>query len=324
VTMVGKAERGFLTTPFKTLWRNGTFANTIRVVGFLAILIWALTTPGYLSALSFRSLLSSMAFVGLVAIGMTFITLSGNILSLALGVTASGAALVYCASLTLGPALAIIVTLMFGAAITALQGFFIGFLRANAILVSIAALGVITGLADMLTGGQRVYPAGPILPALKGRMLDIPVEILVFFICALVAQAFLSLTRRGAELVYVGSNRRAAEVSAVPATQAVTIAYALAGLVSALAGILLGSRYGSADMDLAAGFDYRAIAGVLVGGTAIAGGAGSVLKTAFGVFVIATVEMVLRLRGYPETIQYLATGLIVLTVVLLKPQGADT
>jgi ribose/xylose/arabinose/galactoside ABC-type transport system permease subunit len=99
------------------------------------------------------------------------------------------------------------------------------------------------------------------------------------------------------------------------------MAYVLAGAFTALAGILLASRYGSADMDLGTGYDYDAIAGVLVGGTAIQGGAGSAVRTLIGVVVISTIKMVLRLRGFSDQWQYLITGLIVLAVIMLQTVG---
>ena len=75
-------------------------------------------------------------------------------------------------------------------------------------------------------------------------------------------------------------------------------------------------------MEFGAGYDYTAIAAVLVGGTAIAGGTGSALRTLVGVFVIAVIEVVLLLRGFSEELQYLITGLIVLAVIMLHVVGA--
>jgi ribose/xylose/arabinose/galactoside ABC-type transport system permease subunit len=85
--------------------------------------------------------------------------------------------------------------------------------------------------------------------------------------------------------------------------------------------MLLAARYGSGDMELGAGYDYSAIAAVLVGGTTITGGAGSVVRTLVGVTVIAIVEVVLLLRGFSEQLQYLITGLIVLGVIMLHTLG---
>jgi ribose/xylose/arabinose/galactoside ABC-type transport system permease subunit len=95
----------------------------------------------------------------------------------------------------------------------------------------------------------------------------------------------------------------------------------IAGACAAISGVLLAARYGSGDMELGAGYDYTAIAAVLVGGTAIAGGSGSALRTLVGVTVIAIIEVVLLLRGFSEQLQYLITGIIVLAVIMLHVVG---
>ena len=122
-------------------------------------------------------------------------------------------------------------------------------------------------------------------------------------------------------MAMVGSNVRAATAAGDPTTVAVTVAYVIAGACAAISGILLAARYGSGDMEVGAGYDYTAIAAVLVGGTGISGGAGSTVRTLIGVFVIAVIEVVLLLRGYSEQLQYLITGLIVLCVIMLHTLG---
>ena len=293
----------------------------LRVLAVLALAVWALTTPGFLTRLSLFSTLTALSFVGCVAVGMTFITLTGNIMSLALGTTVSATSLVFLGSLGLGPAAAAIAGLVFAAAITAAQGVVIGYFRANAILVSIAALTLIMGIAEIATGGQRIYPGGENVAFLKTRIWGIPFETVVMLGAVLAGQFLLQATRLGREMRMVGSNRRAAEAAGVNCPAIVTAAYGIAGLTAALTGILLAARYGSGDMELGAGFDYRAIAAVLVGGTAIQGGAGSVLRSLLGVAVIAILEIVLRLRGYSENLQYLVTGLVVLAVIMLQGVG---
>jgi ribose/xylose/arabinose/galactoside ABC-type transport system permease subunit len=122
-------------------------------------------------------------------------------------------------------------------------------------------------------------------------------------------------------MVMVGSNPRAAQAAGLRPAVAVTVAYVLAGAFSAVSGVLLAARYGSGDMELGAGYDYTAIAAVLVGGTAIQGGSGSVVRTLIGVTVIAIIEVVLLLRGFSQQLQYLITGLIVLAVIMLHSIG---
>jgi ribose/xylose/arabinose/galactoside ABC-type transport system permease subunit len=304
---------------------SGTSARrlvlAVRIVAGGAIAFFALSTPGFTSPLSINSLLNAISFIGCVAVGMTFITITGNIMSLALGATVSASALVFLASLSLGVFPAFLVAILFGVVITAVQGALVGYIRANPLLVSIAALSLLIGGAALATGGQRIYPGGEGLQVFKGRVAGIPIEALYFFGTVVVGQFVLSWTRIGREMIMVGSNLRAAIAAGVNTARAVTFAYVLAGACSAVAGVLLAARYGSGDMELGTGYDYTAIAAVLVGGTAIGGGSGSVVRTLIGVAVIAIIATVLLLRGFSQQWQYLITGLIVLAVIMLHTIG---
>jgi ribose/xylose/arabinose/galactoside ABC-type transport system permease subunit len=293
----------------------------VRIVAGGAIAFFALSTPGFTSPLSINSLLNAISFIGCVAVGMTFITITGNIMSLALGATVSASALVFLASLSLGVFPAFLVAILFGIVITAVQGALVGYIRANPLLVSIAALSLLIGGAALATGGQRIYPGGEGLQVFKGRVAGIPVEALYFFASVVIGQFVLSWTRIGREMIMVGSNLRAAVAAGVNTARAVTVAYVLAGACSAVSGVLLAARYGSGDMELGTGYDYTAIAAVLVGGTAIGGGSGSVVRTLVGVTVIAVIATVLLLRGFSQQWQYLITGLIVLAVIMLHTIG---
>ena len=292
-----------------------------RLAAAAAIAIYALTTPGFLSPLSINALLTAISFVGCVAVGMTFITLTGNIMSLALGATVSASALMFLACLSFGVLPAVLATLVFGIAITGAQGFLVGYFRANPILVSVAALSLLLGAAAFATGGHRIYPGGAGLEIFKGRFAGIPIDAWCFFATVATGQFILSWTRIGRTMTMVGSNMRAAAAAGIATTSAVTIAYVIAGACAAISGVLLAARYGSGDMEVGAGLDYTAIAAVLVGGTGIAGGSGSTVRTLAGIVVIGVIQVVLLLRGFSEQLQYLITGLLVLCVVMLHTLG---
>jgi ribose/xylose/arabinose/galactoside ABC-type transport system permease subunit len=293
----------------------------IKAVTIAAIAVFALTTPGFTSQLSINALLNAISFIGCVAVGMTFITLTGNIMSLCLGATLSASALVFLASLSVGIFPAFLLALAFGIVVTGVQGLLVGYFRANPILVSVAGLSLLIGGADLATGGVRIYPSGEGLQVFKGRVAGIPVEALYFFATVVIGQFILSWTRIGRVMAMVGSNARAAAAAGISTAAAITWAYVIAGACAATSGVLLAARYGSGDMELGTGYDYTAIAAVLVGGTAIQGGSGSVVRTLIGVTVIAIIEVVLLLRGFSQQLQYLITGLIVLSVIMLHTIG---
>ena len=298
--------------------RRGRILVAIRLAALLALIVVAAATPGFFTTVSLFSLLNTTSFIGCVAVGMTFITLSGNIMSFALSVTLSTSGIVFMAVLPLGLPVALVVALAFGAALTGIQGAAVGYFRANPIIVSMAALALITGGATLITQGQGVYPQGDAAAALKGRLLGVPMPLAAFIFTVAVAQVVLSFTRFGRQLYMVGSNWRAALAAGLNPARIVLGAYIAAGLCTALAGILMAARYSSGDLELGLGYDYSAISAVLVGGTAISGGEGSAIRSLVGAFIIAVCQVLLLLHGFSTQIQYLVIGVIVLFVIMLQ------
>jgi ribose/xylose/arabinose/galactoside ABC-type transport system permease subunit len=303
---------------------RGRVLVAVRLAAILALIAVAATTPGFFTPVSLFSLLNTTSFIGCVAVGMTFITLSGNIMSFALGVTLSTSGIVFIAALPLGLTGAMIVAFAFGAALTGVQGFVVGYFRANPIIVSMAALALITGGATLITQGQGVYPQGDAAGALKGRVFGIPMPLFAFILTVVIAQIVLSFTRFGRNLYMVGSNWRAALAAGLEPARMVLGAYIAAGLCTALAGILMAARYSSGDLELGLGYDYSAISAVLVGGTAISGGEGSAIRSLVGAFIIAICQVLLLLHGFSTQVQYLAIGVIVLVVIMLQTLADDS
>src|SRR5262249_23898972 len=194
----------------------------------------------------------------------------------ALGATVGVTAMVFIlAANWLGFGLGLVVGLLFGSLLTGLKGLLIGWVRANPIIVSIAALALIYGVTQAFAGKGTVYAEAGIFPAaIKGKIAGIPVEFVVLVLLTLVAQFILSFTKFGRNLLMVGSSFRAAEATGISTWRTVTGAYLWAGLFTSLSGIMLAIRYDSANMDYGVAYDYDAIAAVLVGGSAIGGGQG--------------------------------------------------
>jgi ribose/xylose/arabinose/galactoside ABC-type transport system permease subunit len=298
-------------------WRSPMALTRAAVL--LVLALGAALTPGFLTAPSLNALLTTISVIGCLAAGMTFITLGGNIMSFALGATAAASAIVFVSVLNAaGLVPAILAALAFGAVVTGAQGLVVGSLRANAIIISIAANVLIYGVASWLIANATAYARpGAGQEILRGRVAGIPIEFLVFIGLTLLGQVILSLTAFGRHLILVGSSYRAAEAIGLPVARVTAIAYALAGLFTAVAGILLAARYNQGNMTLAVRYDYDAIAAVLVGGTAIQGGDGSMIRTFVGVAAISVIQVVLLLNGFREEWRYTITGLIVLLVVVL-------
>jgi ribose/xylose/arabinose/galactoside ABC-type transport system permease subunit len=300
--------------------------QTLRIDGIRAgalatLAIAAVATPGFLSHLNILSVLTAASFTGCVAIGMTFITLGGNVVSFSLGAVMSTSTVVFTLALPLGLGSAMAIALAYAGALTAAQGWIVGYFRANPIIVSLASMSCILGVATWATGGQGVYPNGHEADVLRKLAFGAPVPVLACLALAIVSELSVSRTVFGQRLLMIGSNRRAAAIAGARPVQTTVIAYLLAGVATGLAAILISARYRSGDLELGAGYDYSAISALLVGGTAIQGGEGSPLRSLLGAAAIAALQALLVLWGFNTQMQFLAIGLLVFAAIVLQAKG---
>ncbi|WP_158214031.1 ABC transporter permease [Pusillimonas sp. T2] len=287
-------------------------------MGVLFLLVVAFTTPGFVSLPNMMALSGTVSLVGCVAVGMTFITISGNIMSFALGATAAATSMLIAHYSSAGAGMAIAIGLVFALAVSGIQGLIVGVFRANPLIVSIASLSLLFGTAQYFSGGQSLYVETNVFAWLKSRPFGLPAAMVVFVAIAILGELILRFTRFGQHILLVGSNINASVVAGIRTWRTVLGCYALAGLCAGVCGLLLAARFGSGTMEFGIGYDYSAISAVLVGGTAIAGGSGSVLRTVIGVLVIAVLQSILLLRGFETQYQYFLIGVIVLLAILVQ------
>ncbi|MDB5794591.1 MAG: hypothetical protein JWR25_970 [Noviherbaspirillum sp.] len=308
---------------------GGSRAQPIRVslsaaasgAALLGLLVVAWLTPGFTSLPSLIALTGTISLIGCIAIGMTFITLSGNVMAFSLGATCAASAMIVSWISASGLAAAVAAGIVFSTMLVGLQGLIIGCFRANPLIVSIAFLSLILGAAQFFVGGESIYADNAAMSPLKLPVFGVPVAAVVFVLAAIAGELVLRYTRFGQHVIFVGSNPDAATAAGLRTWRTVAACYASAGLFTGLSGVLIAARFGSGSMEFGVGYDYSAIAAVLVGGTAIGGGHGSVLRTVLGVTVIAVLQSLLLLHGFDTQYQYLLTGIIVLGAILLQAKG---
>jgi ribose transport system permease protein len=285
-------------------------AATVLVVG-------AVGTDGFLTSANFRAILASVGILGIVAVGMTLITISGNLFSLSLGVTVTVASITFLSWLDMGIVPAIALSVALALAIGALQGLIIAGLGANPIVITIAFGSLQLAAAAKFTGGEAVYPEGGGFGWLASTVGGIPVSVFVLFGLVIALDAWLRLSRAGKELYLSGENRFAARAAALRVSASTVLAFALAGACAGVAGVLLGAANKNAALvgggDL---YSFNAIAVVLVGGVAVTGGRGAAARTVLGALFIAAISDMLLLRGYSTGIQTLVAGVFVLLAIV--------
>jgi ribose/xylose/arabinose/galactoside ABC-type transport system permease subunit len=317
----GDTHRRRIPTGFRAInLLNWPAAIVIQRAVFALLMIIALLTPGFLSWPNILSLVTTISFVGCVAIGMTLITISGSIMSFSLGATVGLSAIVFILVTNFGGVgVGLIVTVAFGALINAAQGLIVGTVGANPIIVTIAALSVIGGCADAFTRGTTFYVnPGTSYGILKGSLWGVPIEFVILLGATAAGQFILTRTIFGRNLFMIGGSLPAAMAGGIKTWRTLTGAFLWAGVFSSVAGIMLAIRYDAASMNYGIGYDYDAVTAVLVGGTTINGGQGSIVRTLIGTVIIAMIQVILILYGFRIELQYLISGLIVLAVIILQ------
>lgn len=298
-------------------WRSlrGLFTG-LAALGLVVLVVLALTTDRFLSVENIKAILSSASIVGIMALGLTFITLIGSLVSLAIAATAVMGAMVFLAELHLGLVPALAISMAAGAVVTALQGLIIGAWGANPVILTIGAGFLLSGITTKASSGVIVQPTGGGYSTLNSTPLGVPLGVYVMVALALVFQFVLKRTVLGRRITLIGENRDAARAAGMRIPRITAIAFAIAGASFALGGAFLGAFNKGASAQLEGTSTFDVIAAVLVGGTLISGGRGSALRTLAGAIVIATISDLLLLRGFNTGAQILLKGVLVVVVVL--------
>jgi simple sugar transport system permease protein/ribose transport system permease protein len=298
-------------------WRSlrGLFTG-LAALGLVVLVILALTTDRFLTVENIKAILSSASIVGIMALGLTFITLIGSLVSLAIAATAVMGAMIFLVELNLGLVPALAISMAAGAAVTALQGLIIGAWGANPVILTIGAGFLLSGITTKASNGVIVQPTGGGFSTLNSTPLGVPLGVYVMVALALVFQYVLRRTVLGRRVILIGENRQAARAAGMRIPRITAIAFAIAGASFALGGAFLGAFNKGASAQLEGTTTFDVIAAVLVGGTLISGGRGSALRTLAGAIIIATISDLLLLRGFNTGAQILLKGVLVVVVVL--------
>lgn len=290
------------------------------VVGLAAVtvLVAVFATPSFLTVDNIRAILRNAAIVGIVAVGMTPVTLSGNFVSLGITQSAMLAMVSFVAMLGAGwgvvpSVIAVIVLLV---AVGMLQGAIIA-AGLNPVITTLAAGAIIFGVVSELTHGGIVRAGDNAIDWDQASVAGIPVEVLIFILFAALVTFVMQRTVTGRETTLIGANRATAEISGISFTRVTTLAFAIFSVSLALAGIINGAAFGQATAVSFPGLTVDVIAAVLVGGTAIQGGRGSPLRSAGGAILIAVISNMMVLNDFSTGGRLAVQGGVVVVIVVL-------
>lgn len=298
--------------PLSSRWVINAGA-AVLAIGVLAV---AFSTHRFMTVDNFKAIVTSASLVGIAALGLSLITIGGSAVSLAISPTVAATGMIFLSSQSLGLVPALAISLALGALITGAQGMIVGHAAANPVVLTIAASFAISGMASGISGGTSVAPTGEGYDRLNATPGGVALSVYVFVLLTLAVEWTLRRTGFGRTLYLIGENRMAARAAGLPVGRTTTTAWLGAGVLFAVTAAFSASFNSAANVNLGNTVTFDAIAAVLAGGTPIAGGRGSAVRTLAGAVIIAAASDILLLRGYSTGIQIMVKGLIVLVVVV--------
>jgi len=315
------------TTQKKSFFNSDATQKFLAFAGLIIMfIVFSLASENFFQFSNIVGILLATSVNGILALGVTFVIITAGI-DLSVGTVMTLAAVmtgVFITNLGLPLWLGVLGGLATGGLAGFSNGFIIAKMRIPPFIATLGMLYIAKGLSLVISGVKPIYfsdtpsfnqiamgsVTGAIIPG-----FDIPNAVLIFFGAAIIANIILTKTVLGRYTFALGSNEEATRLSGVNVSAWKIAIYTLAGLFSGLAGVVIASRLNSAQPALGAGYELEAIAAVVIGGTSLSGGEGSILGTVIGAFVISVLTNGLRILSIPQEWQIVITGAIVILAV---------
>lgn len=290
----------------------------IFIVTALLIIGAALSIDGFASVVNITDVFHRAAPIGIVAVGMTFVVISGNYLDLSVvPQVATSAVLLIAVSNAYGLPAAIAAALLVALVYGAINGVAVGYFKANAVIVTLATTYIGLGVLRWLSGGSIFFgPAGgPIETLGKLKLGPIPLSAMVLVVMAIAFAFVLNRTSFGFAVRAFGSNKEATRLAGVSTPRVVLGAFLITSLSAVVAGFVLAAFSNTAVSSMSQGFDFGALAAIIIGGTSVFGGRGSVLRTLLGVIFVSVLTNILVLSNIGYGWQQVAIGALIVLAV---------
>ena len=286
------------------------------VLIILFIVMSTVKTDTFLTFRNITNILRQVTVLGIFACGMTVVLITGNF-DLSVGSTYSLAIVLPLLLQPYGILLSIIVTLIAGIVIGAVNGYFVGRLKANGLIVTLGMLSIIQGVAFIVTRGRNVPgdPASPFGIIGGGYLFGIPFPVYIFLIVAIFSHILLSKTKFGRTVYATGGNELAASFSGIDTGKVQMKAFILLGLFCAIGGIITSSLLANGQPNGGKGFEFDVITAAVLGGTSLLGGKGNIINTVIGVLLLGLIANSMILLGFNYNLQLVVKGFILITAI---------
>ena len=327
MTEAKTATVGTSPTPKKSFFHSDAAQKLLAFAGLIIMfIVFSLASPNFFRFTNIVGILLATAVNGVLALGATFVIITAGIdLSVGTVMTLSAVmAGVVVTNMGLPVPVGVLAALATGALAGLVNGVVITKMKIPPFVATLGMLYVAKGLALIISGLSPIYFTNtPIFSqiatgSIPGAIIpgfDLPNAVLLFFVGGIIAYFILNKTVLGRYTFAMGSNEEATRLSGVNVDMWKTLVYTLAGAFAGLGGVIIAARLNSAQPALGTGYELDAIAAVVIGGTSLSGGEGTILGTIIGAFVISVLTNGLRILSVPQEWQIVVTGAIVILAV---------
>jgi ribose transport system permease protein len=292
-----------------------------RLLPFLTLILLfvalTISTPHFLTKVNLSSVARQTAVINIMALGMTPVIISGGI-DISVGSILAIAGLFGTMAIKSGQPIPLAIAIGIGTGLLCgiVNGVLVTQLRVNPFIVTLGTLGIFRGIALVVSNGLPVHEIPESFSYLgDGTLLGIPVSLWILAICAIFMHFLLENTKLGRYTFAIGSNESAAYYAGVPIKFHLTSVYAIAGLLTGLAGMIEASRLMTGQPTAGQGYELQTIAAVVIGGGSLRGGEGSVAGTLVGAFIIGLLSNGSDLLGINPYAQQVIIGVVIIAAV---------
>lgn len=288
------------------------------VAAFIILcIISSFIMPAFLQLSNFRGVLTTASTTGIMAVGLTFVIMTGGI-DISIGGIVYLTAIIYCVTMNTYNNVAMAVVLAIGAASVAgiLNGYLVYKFKMAPMITTLATLNIFKGIGLTISGGRNYAVPSYATFWGKGTLFGISIPIIITFVTVLIGLYLFSKTKFGTYARAIGNSQSSATESHLPVRSTLMQAYFLAGITSGIAGIIYVSRVGGLQGDLGNGIEFTVIAAVVLGGTKLIGGSGTVFGSIVGAVFLVIIDNVLAMLGASTYVFEAVRGIILLFAVL--------
>lgn len=291
--------------------------NVIYIVVILEIILFSILSSTFLNSGNILSIFRQVAVQGIVAVGMTFVILTGGVdLSIGGIIALTG---VLCSNLMLSGIpiiLACLISIIVSSLVGVINAFFTHEFKLNSMIITLATLQILKGITYLWTGGIPVYGFDERFKILgQGYVGPLPIPMIILIISYVVGGYILNKTAFGLKIYSIGGNEEASRLSGTNVRKMRYLSFIICAILTSIAGLVLLSRVNTAQPDAGIGYEMDVITAVVLGGVSMSGGEGNVVGVLGGVLAIGLLSNGMLQLGVSEYVQWITKGIVLLLAV---------